>query len=84
VISGFRCKVNEYCFLLGYCTVSNSNSLPTSQETISPVFEGLDLDAGKWDRWVIVKRGLGIASTHCIITQKNAALRLSVDHCVII
>ena len=47
VISDFRCQVNENCFLLGYCTVSNSNALPTFRETIGPVFKGLDLDPGK-------------------------------------
>ena len=47
MISGFHCQVDENCVLVGYCTVSNSNSLPTFWETIGPVFKGLDLDPGK-------------------------------------
>ena len=47
MISGFHCQVDENCILLRYCTVSNSNSLPTFWENIGPIFKGLDLDPGK-------------------------------------
>jgi hypothetical protein len=33
VISGFHHKVAENCTLLGYCTVSSGNFLPTFQKT---------------------------------------------------
>jgi len=77
LISGYRREAAEDCALVGYYGASSGNFVGTIYR---PHLQRsrIQKDPWRWDRWVFPKRGLGITSTRCVMTQKSAVLRTSV------
>jgi len=82
VISGFCCKVDENCALLGYHTANNVNFLPTFQDNLlfPSSRDNLPVPPSwaipwRWDPIHCPETLVKITTTHCVITQKSTVLR---------